>query len=323
MHANGHCDSIQAGFEKSALIASIRLFPRRSKDSIRKKGVWGSNNDIIINPILKGNSRCNQTPSGRAIRIVGGDRVQDMLIEDLIQIFQQYSRYLWNLEVGQTLWFAVHMDEKPGPGKTLSKMRVVSTVLSITHEEDKQMRINGYSHQEIERYRVARMLKEAYAQKGVLTQADVAELIGVSAGTIGKDIKSYQSEQGIILPYRRTIHDIGPSLTHKKVIIEKFLQGISTPNISRMTQHTEEACDRYVKAFKKVRMLHGKMKPLEIARIIGMSERPVNEYIALIDAQRSIKEVETHVSWTDFWSKRHMASFRNRLLVILFMKRCP
>lgn len=227
---------------------------------------------------------------------VGGDRVQDMLIEDLIQIFQQYSRDPWNLEVGQTLWFAVHMDEKPGPGKTLSKMRVVPTILSITHEEDKQMRINGYSHQEIRRYRVARMLKEAYSQKGVLTQADVAELIGVSAGTIGKDIKVYQAEQGVILPYRGTIHDIGPSLTHKKVIIEKFIQGIPTPDISRMTQHTEEACDRYIKAFKKVRMLHGKMKPLEIARIIGMSERLVNEYIALIDAQRSNKEEETHVS---------------------------
>ena len=250
----------------------------------------------------------SSAPSGKGIHgaikhlleeqyaFVGGDRVQDMLIEDLIQIFQQYSRDPWNLEVGQTLWFAVHMDEKPGPGKTLSKMRDVPTILSITHEEDKQMRINGYSHQEIRRYRVARLLKEAYAQKGVLTQADVAELIGVSAGTIGKDIKSYQSEQGIILPYRGTIHDIGPSLTHKKVIIEKFIQGIPTPDISRMTQHTEEACDRYIKAFKKVRMLHGKMKPLEIARIIGMSERLVNEYIALIDAQRSFREVETHVS---------------------------
>ena len=54
--------------------------------------------------------------------------------------------------------------------------------------------------------------------------------------------------------------------------------------------------DRYIKAFKKVRMLHGKMKPIEIARIIGMSERLVNEYVALIDAQRSIKDVETHVS---------------------------
>jgi predicted transcriptional regulator len=227
---------------------------------------------------------------------VGGDRIQDMLIEDMIRIFQQYSRDPWNLEVGQTLWFAVHMDEKPGPGKTLSKMRVVPTILSITHEEDKQMRTNGYSHQEVRRYRVARLLKEAFAQNGVLTQADVAELIGVSAGTIGKDIRAYQTEQGVILPYRGTIHDIGPSMTHKKVIITKFLQGIATPDIARTTQHTEEACDRYIKAFKKVRMLHEKMKPLEIARMLEMSERLVNEYIALIEEQRTIQGIDNYVS---------------------------
>jgi hypothetical protein len=85
----------------------------------------------------------SSAPSGKGIHgaikhlleeqyaFVGGDRVQDMLIEDLIQIFQQYSRDPWNLEVGQTLWFAVHMDEKPGPGKTLSKMRVVPHLSSV------------------------------------------------------------------------------------------------------------------------------------------------------------------------------------------------
>jgi DNA-binding XRE family transcriptional regulator len=249
------------------------------------------------------------TPQGKGIHgaikhlleeqyaFVGGDRVQDMLIGDLIEIFKQYSRDPWNLEVGQTLWFGVHMDEKPGPGKTLAKMRVVPVILSITHEEDKLMRMNGYSHQEVRRYRVARLLKEAYAQKGVLTQADLAELIGVSAGTIGKDIRAYQQEHGVILPYRGTIHDIGPSMTHKKVIIAKFLQGTPTPDIARMTQHTEEACDRYIKAFKKVRMLHdGKKKSPEIALILGMSERLANEYVALIEEQRSIERVENLVS---------------------------
>jgi hypothetical protein len=49
-----------------------------------------------------------------------------------------------------------------------------------------------------------------------------------------------------------------------------------------------------------VRMLHDKMKPLEIARIIGMSERLVNEYLVLIEVQRSNKEEETYVSRTDF-----------------------
>jgi len=80
------------------------------------------------------------------------------------------------------------------------------------------------------------------------------------------------------------------------VIIAKFLQGIPTPDIARTTQHTEEACDRYIKAFKKVRMLHGKMKPLEIARMLEMSERLVNEYIALIEEQRTIEGEGNHVS---------------------------
>jgi hypothetical protein len=52
---------------------------------------------------------------------VGGDRVQDMLIEDLIRIFQQYSRDPWNLEVGQTLWFAVHLDENRVLGRHYPK----------------------------------------------------------------------------------------------------------------------------------------------------------------------------------------------------------
>jgi len=252
--------------------------------------------------------KSTSTPQGKGIHgaikhlleeqyaFVGGDRVQNMLIEDLIKIFQQYSRDPWNLEIGQTLWFAVHVDEKPGPGKTLDKMRVVPTILSITHEEDKQMRVNGFSHQEVRRYRVARMLREAYAQNGVLTQADVAELIGVSAGTIGKDIKAYQTEQEVILPYRGTVHDIGPSMTHKKVIITKFLQGIPTPDIARSTQHTEEACDRYIKAFKKVKMLYGRMKPIEIARTLEMSERLVNEYITIIDGHRIVEKEVDHVS---------------------------
>ena len=221
---------------------------------------------------------------------IGGEKIQEMFANDMVRLFRQYSRDPWNLEVGQTLWFAVDKNEKPGPAKTLAKMRVTPVILSVTHEEDKQMRTNGYSHKEVRKFKVARLLREAYSQNGVLTQADVAELIGVSAGTIGKDIREYQEENEVILPYRGTIHDIGPSLTHKKVIISLFLQNTPTPDIARKTCHTEEACDRYIKAFKKVRTLRGRMNPLEISRTLEMSERLVNEYLLLIDEKESLKE---------------------------------
>ena len=63
---------------------------------------------------------------------------------------------------------------------------------------------------------MARILREAYEQNGVLNQADVSLLIGVSAGTIGKDIREFQLEHGVILPYRGTVHDIGPTIDSQK-----------------------------------------------------------------------------------------------------------
>jgi len=221
---------------------------------------------------------------------IGGEKIQDMFANDMVRLFREYSRDPWNLEVGQTLWFAVDKSEKPGPAKTLAKMRITPVILSVTHEEDRLLRVNGYSPKEVRKYKIARLLNEAYKQNGVLTQADVAEILGVSAGTIGKDIREYQKENSVILPYRGTIHDIGPSMTHKKIIISLFLQNIPTPDIARRTSHTEEACDRYIKGFKRVRTLHGQLSPLEISRTLEMSERLVNEYIALIDTKESLRD---------------------------------
>jgi biotin operon repressor len=142
----------------------------------------------------------------------------------------------------------------------------------------------------VRKFKVARILKEAYSQNGALSQSDVSELLGVSAGTIGKDIREYQNENAVIIPYRGTIHDIGPSLTHKKVIISLFLKNVPTSGISRKTCHTEEAGDRYIQAFKRVKTLYGRMSLLEISRTLEMSERLVHEYIALIEGNVSLKE---------------------------------
>jgi hypothetical protein len=43
-------------------------------------------------------------------------------------------------------------------------------------------------------------------------------------------------------------------------------------------------------------MLYGKMKPMEIARMLEMSERLVKEYIALIDERRAIEGEGNNVS---------------------------
>lgn len=238
----------------------------------------------------KGMGSAIKTLLSSEYKFLGGDKIQEMFVEDVLKLFKNYNRDAWSLEAGQTLWFAVHKDEKPSYGKTLDKTKIVPVILSVTHMEDRELRANGYSHKEIRSLRIARILKEAYSQNGVLTQADVAELLGVSIGVVGKDIRNYQMENQVVLPYRGTIHDIGRAMTHKRIIIGLYLQNIPTPDIARITGHTEEACDRYIKAFKRVKTIYGSMNNQEISRTLDMSEFLVKEYTAIIEEHNKKEE---------------------------------
>ena len=220
-------------------------------------------------------------------KFLGGDRIQDMFIQDLMNEYNKYLKDGWKLDAGQTVWWAVHKNEKPSRNKTIENTKMVPVILSIASIEDIDLRLNGYSAKEIRRYKVARLLRESFEQGGVLNQADVSQLIGVSSGTISKDIREYQMEHDEVLPYRGTIHDIGPTLTHKKIIVKQFLRNVPTPEIARRTSHSEEACDRYIKSFKKVGKLHSEGLPVEnISSDLEMSKNLVKEYVEIIEEER-------------------------------------
>lgn len=230
-------------------------------------------------------------------KFLGGERIQDMFIQDLLKEYDKHLKDGWKLDAGQTVWWAVHKNEKPSRSKTIENTRMVPVVISIASIEDLKLRLEGYSVKEIRRFKVARILREAYEQNGVLNQADVSQLIGVSAGTISKDIREYQLEHEEILPYRGTIHDMGPTLTHKKIIIKQFIRNIPTPEIARRTSHSEEACDRYIKAYKKVRKLYLDGFPVEnIASELEMSKTLIREYVAIIEEDRQEKEGKNDLS---------------------------
>ena len=83
-----------------------------------------------------------------------------------------------------------------------------------------------------------------------------------------------------VVPTRGTVHDLGRAITHKRIIIRLYLEGYLTPEIARRTKHSEEACDRYIRAFNKVRMLADRnMSVEEIARTLEMSSFTVKEYL--------------------------------------------
>jgi hypothetical protein len=224
-------------------------------------------------------------------KFMGGEKIQDMFIEDLLKEFNKHLKEGWRLDAGQTVWWAAHKDETPGRNKTIENTRMVPVILTIASQDDLKLRLDGYSAREIRRHRLARMFREAYEQSGVLNQADVSQLIGVSTGTVGKDIQEFQLENGEVLPYRGTIHDMGPTLTHKKIILHQFLRNIPTPEIARRTSHSEEACDRYIKGFKKVRKLYEDgMLAENIAAELEMSKSLVRAYIEIIEEEKRKSE---------------------------------
>ncbi|MDD3873757.1 MAG: DUF1670 domain-containing protein, partial [Methanosarcina sp.] len=49
--------------------------------------------------------------------------------------------------------------------------------------------------------------------------------------------------------------------------------------------HTLLACDRYIKAYKKVDKLSKTMKSDEIAQILGMGKSLVEEYIRILNEE--------------------------------------
>jgi len=97
---------------------------------------------------------------------------------------------------------------------------------------------------------------------------------------MSKQVREYMERTKEVVPTRGTVHDLGRAITHKRIIIRLYLEGYLTPEIARKTKHSEEACDRYIRAFNKVRMLADRnMSVEEIARTLEMSSFTVKEYL--------------------------------------------
>ena len=157
--------------------------------------------------------------------------------------------------------------------------------MTLVSKDDLEMKKTGYSDKEIMETKIARLFKEAYEQGALLTHSDIAYLLHISTGSVSKQAKAYMERTGEILPTRGIIHDIGRAITHKKIILNLYRKGYQTPDIARMTNHTQEACNRYIKAYKKIEKLSRTMKNEEIAQILGMGKSLVEEYLRILNKE--------------------------------------
>jgi hypothetical protein len=218
----------------------------------------------------------------RDYSMISGDKVREMFAKDLVELVREEFKEIDSVEVGQMLWMGVHKDDRPSYGKNSRNTHMIPITLTLISNEDLDMRLNGYTNREVRERRIVRMFNEAYNQDALLSNGDVASLIGVSPTTVGKHAREFMERENVIVPTRGTIHDLGMATTHKKVIIRLYLDGHITPEISRITNHSEEAIDRYIRSFEKVRLLRGKDVDY-IHRATGMGKWLVKKYLEILD----------------------------------------
>jgi hypothetical protein len=131
-------------------------------------------------------------------------------------------------------------------------------------------------------HRFARWCQEAYAQGGVLSLFDLSLLSGLGEGQVGYLIRQYEQEQQLTLPLRGTVHDVGPSVSHKAEVIRRFLRGQSPAEIARGLNHTQQAVDIYLKDYEVTRKLAQKFPVADIPALSRRSASLVKEHIKLI-----------------------------------------
>lgn len=216
---------------------------------------------------------------------LGGFRTRQVLVKSVIDMVNKFYPETSHMRPGQVTWPTVHKDEKSSYGKSIRQTRLTTVILDLVQSCDAQERANGKKLRTIKKEAVARVCKQSFEQGGCMTNAELAILLKISPTTVSKYIKEWEVDNKEVLPRRGSIHDIGPTLTHKKIIIEKlFLEQKTVQQVSRETYHSLAAIQRYISTFKQVLLCKKKgMSTEEIAYALNRTKRLIQEYETIIE----------------------------------------
>lgn len=207
------------------------------------------------------------------------------IIDDLLTIIENYYRFSDNSFVknGQMVWHAVPIHEYPKKGKSMAQTKLIPVVLDIISDQDIDDMKKPLHHREIRMKKIERWTQQAYDQGALLSQLDLAVLLGVNEYTAGQYVREYYQLYNRPLPTRGNIQFIGGGQTHKKEIISLYLKGYLVPTICQRTHHSKEAVERYIRDFEAIRLLDPKFDDINsISLITRLSKRVVQQYIDLI-----------------------------------------
>jgi len=192
--------------------------------------------------------------------------------DELICIFEKNVPQKDKLKHGQMLWNALDKNTR-GDSKN---RKYKSVILSIVTDEDVALFEQNKPIGEIRKQVIARIMKEAYGQGGILSTRDVSLILAHHHSGISHDRIEYETEHQTVLPHPGVLHDMGSTITHKQMIVQKYVAERKATNIIALeTNHSQRAVDHYIRDYNRVKTLLDDNKDLEFIHMATQIAKPV------------------------------------------------
>ena len=200
------------------------------------------------------------------------------------------------MERGKVAVVGVEMGQSAGKRMNEAKKREVVVTLDGGIEDLEYFGRHG--RKELRRMQLLRMIDEGIDQGVVFSEEDLAKLLSTSTRTVKRDIRVLRQD-GCEVQTRGYFEGIGRAISHKRVIVEYYLRGMTFAQIETRSRHTPQAIKRYVETFARVAyvLAHRHVKPQERSYILGISPSLLKEYEtlyrrALTKYPAKLKEIE-------------------------------
>jgi hypothetical protein len=213
-----------------------------------------------------------------------GPTISRLFADKIGALYDRFHPPGSRFKMGQVLWTAVAVDDPPSHNKRIEDTRLLPIILDLVTAQDISDAVAKKGWPQIRRTTIVRLCRQAYAQKAVLSLADVSLLMGLNLNTISRIILAYERETGEMVPRRGTIHDMGPSVTHKAIICYKrMVERKTTSQVAQETFHSADEVEYYVQCFRRVQFCHDKgVSKEDIVRATAYSPPLVQQYLDLI-----------------------------------------
>ena len=171
-------------------------------------------------------------------KIIGSHRVLETLVDDIELLQGAYFPRRDRIETGIIAWVTTKKTvRKPSYGKKTEDYESVMVYLPLITQSDLDKRVFVKAGTKNSNYRVnrerdletlARLVKSAWDQGGMLSQAELCVLMNRSLTTMQKYVAEYEAHHPQDpLPLKGYILDQGSRPTHKAIILNLYEQGIA------------------------------------------------------------------------------------------------